>query len=61
MLAQPGEVGKHEVDPEHVEIGEHDAAVEQHDLVVDLDRGAVATDLAETAEERDGDRRSPAG
>ena len=53
VLAQPGEVGQHEVDAEHVGIGEHQAAVEQQDRVLVLEGRAVAADLAEAAEERD--------
>ena len=61
VLAQVGEVGQDEVDAEHVEVGEHQPAVEQHDLAVDLDAGAVAADLAETAEEGDLDGSSAIG
>ena len=57
LSQQVGEVGQHQVDPEHVEVGEHQAAVDEHDAVVDLDAGAVPPDLAETAEERDPYRR----
>ena len=56
VLAQVGEVGQHEVDPEHVGVGEHEPAVEEHDAVVDLDAGAVAPDLTEAAEEDDSNR-----
>ena len=55
VLAQPREVGQHEVDAEHVGVGEHQPAVEQHDAPGQLDRRAVAADLAEPAEERDAD------
>ena len=58
VLAQPREVGEHEVDAEHVGVGEHEAAVEQQDAAVLLERRAVAADLAETAEEGDADRVS---
>ena len=50
---QPGEVGQHEVDAEHVGVGEHEPAVEEQDAALDLDHGAVAADLAEAAEEGD--------
>ena len=62
VLAQVGEVGEHEVDPVHVGIGEHQPAVDEHDLTIgtvagrtaaELDRHAVAADLAEPAEEDD--------
>ena len=55
VLAQPGEVGQDEVDAEHVGVGEHEPAVEQQDPAFDLDGRAVAPDLPEPAEERDGD------
>ena len=53
VLPQVGEVGQHEVDARHVGVREEEPAVEQQDLVVDLDAGAVAPDLAQPAEERD--------
>ena len=53
VLPQPGEVGEDEVDPEVLELGEHQPAVEQQELVLALDDHAVAADLAEAAEERD--------
>ena len=56
VLAQVREVGQHEVDAEHVDVGEHQPAVEEHDAAVDLDARAVAPDLPEPAEERDRDR-----
>ncbi len=37
VVAQVGEVGQHQVDAGHVRIGEHDAAVQDHDAPVDLD------------------------
>ena len=55
VLAQPGEVGQDQVDAEHVELGEHQPAVEEQELAVLLEHHAVAADLAEAAEERDGD------
>ena len=61
VLAQVGEVGQHQVDPEHVEVGEHQPAVDEHDLAVELDAGAVAPDLAEAAEEGDLDGVSATG
>ena len=59
VLAEVREVGKHEVDARHVGLGEHEAAVEEHDAPVDLDAGAVAPDLAEASEEDDADRDQP--
>ena len=55
-LAQPREVGKDDVDPQHVGVGEHEPAVEEHDAPLDLDGRAVATDLSEPAQERDANR-----
>ena len=54
-VVQVGELGQHQVDAGHVGVGEHDAAVEDDDPAVDLDAGAVATDLSQTAEEDDAD------
>ena len=54
-LVQVGELGEHQVDPRHVGLGEHDAAVEDDDAPLDLDAGTVAADLAESAEEDDPD------
>ena len=56
VLAQVGEVGQHEVDAQHVEVGEHEPAVDEHDRAVDLDARAVAADLSESSEEGDADR-----
>ena len=55
VLPQPGEVGEDQVDAEVLELGEHQPAVEEQELVVLLQHHAVAADLAEAAEERDGD------
>ena len=54
-IVQVGELGQDQVDAGHVGVGEHDPAVEDDDAAVDLDAGAVATDLTETAEEDDPD------
>ena len=53
---QPGEVGQDEVDAEHVGVGEHQAAVDEQQGLLELEHGAVATDLPEPAEEGDVDR-----
>src|SRR6185312_4891089 len=58
VLAQIGEVREDEVDPGHARLGEHDAAVDDQDSVVDLQAEAVPADLAEAAEEDDLDRRA---
>ena len=55
VLAEPREVGKHEIDAEHVGIREHQPAVEQHDAPGQFDRGAVPAYLTEPSEERDTD------
>ena len=55
VLAQPGEVGQHEVDAVHVGIGKHEPTVDEEQPVVVFDDHAIATDLAETAEEDDSD------
>ena len=57
VLAQVGEVGEDEVDARHLGLGEHDAAVDDEDAVVDLEAEAVPPDLTEPAEEDDLDRR----
>ena len=44
------EVGEHQVDPGHLDVGEHEPAVEDHDPTVHLDAGAVAADLPEPTE-----------
>ena len=55
VLPQPGEVREDEVDTEVLELGEHEPAVEHQQLVLALEDHAVAADLAEAAEEGDGD------
>jgi hypothetical protein len=51
VLAQPREVRQNEIDAVHVDIGKHQPAVDQQQLVVLLDHHAVATDLPQTTEE----------
>ena len=46
VLAQVREVGEHEVDAGHVDVGEHDPAVDDEDAALDLEAEAVAPDLA---------------
>ena len=60
VVAEVGEVGQDEVDAEHVGVGEHQPAVEDHDATVDLDARAVPPDLTEPAEEGDLDGLSHA-
>ena len=56
VVAQVGEVRQHEVDAVHVGVGEHEAAVDEQEAVLLLEDHAVAADLAQPAEEGDGDR-----
>ena len=51
VLAQPREVRQHQVDAVHVDVGEHQATVDEEQLVVLLDHHAVATDLTQSSEE----------
>ena len=57
VVAQPREVREDQVDPEVLELREHEPAVEEQQLVVLLEDHAVAADLAQAAEERDRDGR----
>jgi hypothetical protein len=52
-FVHPREVGQNNVDAEHVVVGKHEPAVEQQDLVLVLERRAVASDLSQAAQERD--------
>src|SRR5690606_1398440 len=56
---QPRPVRKHQADAQHLPLGEHPPAVEEHDLPVDRDGGAVPADLAEPAEDCDRDAHRP--
>ncbi|CAB4612780.1 unannotated protein [freshwater metagenome] len=58
VLTQVGEVRQDKVDPEHVEIGEHQSAVKKKDLAFHFDTRTVAPDFTETAEECDRNWRS---
>jgi hypothetical protein len=53
---QPPPIGEHQVDAEHVLLGEHQPAVDEGHPILHLDRCAVAPDLTEPTEERDPDR-----
>ena len=53
MLAQPGDVGQHEVDAEHLVARERKAAVDHDDLAAVLDGRHVLADLAHAAERHD--------
>ncbi len=56
---EPCPVGKHQVDAEHVLLGEHQPTVDECDLAVDLHCGTVAADLPETTEKGDRDAHRP--
>ncbi len=49
-FAQVGEVVDDDVDPEHLLVGKHQAAVDDDQIVVRLDAGHVAADLAAAAQ-----------
>ena len=51
-----GDVGDDEVDPEHLLVGEHQAAVDDDDLVAVLEDVHVLADLAHPAERDDAER-----
>ena len=52
---EPAPIREDQVDSKHLLFGEHQPTVDQHDLLIDLQSGAVATDAAEAAEKGDGD------
>ena len=54
-LPDVGEVGDDDVDPEHLLLGEHEAGVDEDEVVVDLQDERVAADLAQAAERDDPD------
>ena len=53
LVPQVGDVGHHEVDAEHLLVGEHQAAVDDDDLVAELEDRHVLADLADAAERDD--------
>ena len=53
---QVGDVGDDQVDPEHLLVGEHQAAVDHDDLVAVLEDVHVLADLAHPAERDDAER-----
>ena len=61
VLLQVRDVGDDEVDAEHLGLGEREAAVDDEDLVVDLDDGDVLADLAHPAERDDAQRIGHSG
>ncbi len=52
-VAQVGDVGHDEVDAVHLLLGEHESAVDDDDLVGELEDGHVLADLADAAERDD--------
>ena len=56
-LAEVGDVGDDEVDAEHLLVGEHQAAVDDDDVVAVLDDVHVLADLPHPAERDDPERR----
>ena len=57
-LLEVGDVGDDEVDPEHLLVGEHQAAVDDDDVVAVLEHVHVLADLADAAERDDPEGRS---
>jgi hypothetical protein len=49
VLAQESEIGQHEVDTRHVDVGEHETAVDDEQPLLDFDDRAVAPDLPQPA------------
>ena len=56
VLLEVGDVGDDEVDAEHLLVGEHEAAVDDDDLVAVLEDVHVLADLAHPAERDDAER-----
>ena len=57
VLLEVGDVGDDEVDAEHLLVGEHEAAVDDDDVVAVLEHVHVLADLAHPAERDDAERR----
>ena len=55
------DVGDDEVDPEHLLVGEHQAAVDDDDVVAVLEHVHVLADLADPAERDDAEREGRSG
>ncbi len=55
-LLEVGDVGDDEVDAEHLLVGEHQAAVDDDDVVAVLEHVHVLADLADAAERDDAER-----
>ena len=60
-LLEIGHVGHDEVDAEHLLVGEHQAAVDDHDVVAVLEHVHVLADLAHAAERQDAERGATVG
>ena len=60
-LLEIGHVGHDEVDAEHLLVGEHQAAVDDHDVVAVLEHVHVLADLADAAERQDAERGATVG
>ena len=58
VLDYVGEIGQHQVDAEHLWVGEHEAAVHQDGPAVHFEPGAIAPNFTQAAEENDTDRGS---
>jgi len=52
-LAYVGEIVDHDIDPVHLVVGKHQAAVDHDQVVVGLDDGHVPADLAAAAQRND--------
>jgi hypothetical protein len=48
-----GHIGHHQIDAEHLLVREHQAAVDDHDLIPVLEHRQVLADLAHTAQRQD--------
>src|SRR5512147_161552 len=57
VFDEVGEVGDHDVDAEHLCVGEHEARVDHHDVVAAFEHGHVEPDLAHAAQGDDGKGR----
>jgi hypothetical protein len=57
VLLEVGDVGDDEVDAEHLLVGEHQAAVDDDDVVAVLEHVHVLADLPHPAERDDAERR----
>src|SRR5439155_21827718 len=56
-LAQVGDVGDYEIDPEHALVGEHQTGIDDDHVIADLDREHVLADLTDAAQRDHPQRR----